>query len=209
MLSALGPHPSIYFGIAAAAVGVVLITQRVPIVGSIVRLALTVGMVALLMALLAERAHVDPSLSRLATLLKLDDQTVTGGALRVPMSPDGHFWVVSRINGVERRMLVDSGATVTALSATSAAAAGVSSRASLFPIRLKTANGGIEARLGKVDDLRVGNIRAHDLAVVISPAFGQTDVLGMNFLSRLRSWRVEDELLILVPRRDRLDGEKS
>jgi aspartyl protease family protein len=35
--------------------------------------------------------------------------------------------------------------------------------------------------------------------VVVSPAFGDTDVLGMNFLSRLKSWRVEDGVLVLVP----------
>jgi len=34
---------------------------------------------------------------------------------------------------------------------------------------------------------------------VVSPAFGETNVLGMNFLSRLASWRVEENTLILVP----------
>ena len=38
-----------------------------------------------------------------------------------------------------------------------------------------------------------------DLAVVVSPAFGDIDVLGMNFLSRLKSWRVEGQTLILTP----------
>ena len=28
---------------------------------------------------------------------------------------------------------------------------------------------------------------------------GDTDVLGMNFLSRLKSWRVEEGVLVLVP----------
>ena len=28
---------------------------------------------------------------------------------------------------------------------------------------------------------------------------GDVDVLGMNFLSKLRSWRVEDNLLVMVP----------
>ena len=35
--------------------------------------------------------------------------------------------------------------------------------------------------------------------MVVSPAFGETDVLGMNFLSRLKSWRVEGSTLILEP----------
>lgn len=40
------------------------------------------------------------------------------------------------------------------------------------------------------------------LPVVVSPAFGDTDVLGMNFLSRLKSWRVEGDTLILEPAPD-------
>ena len=44
-----------------------------------------------------------------------------------------------------------------------------------------------------------GNVIARDLPVVVSPAFGDTDVLGMNFLSRLKSWRVEERTLVLTP----------
>ena len=35
--------------------------------------------------------------------------------------------------------------------------------------------------------------------MVIAPNLGRTNVLGMNVLSRLSSWRVEDNTLILVP----------
>src|SRR3546814_2940963 len=45
----------------------------------------------------------------------------------------------------------------------------------------------------------LGGITARDLKVVISPALGDIDVLGMNFLSQLASWRVEGRTLILVP----------
>ncbi|RZL97585.1 MAG: TIGR02281 family clan AA aspartic protease, partial [Sphingomonas sp.] len=43
------------------------------------------------------------------------------------------------------------------------------------------------------------SIVARDLSAVVSPAFGDVNVVGMNFLSRLKSWRVEDNTLILVP----------
>jgi aspartyl protease family protein len=51
-----------------------------------------------------------------------------------------------------------------------------------------------------VRDLKLGDIVARDLPVVVSPAFGDTDVLGMNFLSQLKSWRVEGRTLILTPK---------
>ena len=34
-----------------------------------------------------------------------------------------------------------------------------------------------------------------DLGIVTSPAFEETDILGMNFLSRLGSWRVVGKTL--------------
>jgi aspartyl protease family protein len=34
---------------------------------------------------------------------------------------------------------------------------------------------------------------------VTSPGLGDLDVLGMNFLSKLQSWRVEGRTLVLVP----------
>ena len=55
------------------------------------------------------------------------------------------------------------------------------------------------AETGKIDELRVGNIVARNLRVVTAPGLGDLDVLGMNFLSKLESWRVEGRTLILVP----------
>jgi aspartyl protease family protein len=101
--------------------------------------------------------------------------------------------------GVERRLLVDSGATLTTISTATAQAAGVDPRDELLPVILRTANGDVRAQTAQIDELRLGNIVARALPVVVSPAFGRVDVLGMNFLSRLKSWRVEGKTLILVP----------
>jgi aspartyl protease family protein len=123
------------------------------------------------------------------------------------MAADGHFWVRATINGVERRMLIDSGATITALSATTASQAKVDVSSGLAPIVLQTANGAAPARAGQVDELKVGNIVARNLRIVTSPGLGNMDVLGMNFLSRLQSWRVEARTLILVPHHPQSGGQ--
>jgi aspartyl protease family protein len=67
----------------------------------------------------------------------------------------------------------------------------------------------IRAQTAKVETLKLGTIRAYDLPVVVSPAFGDTDVLGMNFLSRLKSWRVEGQTLILEPHHPKAETEPS
>jgi aspartyl protease family protein len=138
-------------------------------------------------------------LARLTSRLGLDRQQVVGREVRIRMSPDGHFWAKASINGVQSRMLIDSGATVTAISQRTAAAASIKSAASLTPVLMQTANGMTAAQTAKVDELRIGNITARGLNVVTSPALGRLDVLGMNFLSKLASWRVENRTLVLVP----------
>lgn len=176
-----------------------LIARRVPIVRVLLSLASWAILAGLLVLVVNERERFDPYLQRAAAFLKLDDQSVVGRTTRIRMSADGHFWARVRIDGVSRRMLVDSGATVTAISTATAAAAGLEVRKSLFPMILNTANGQIRADTATASELKLGDIVARDLPVVVSPAFGDTDVLGMNFLSKLKSWRVEGTTLILEP----------
>jgi aspartyl protease family protein len=125
------------------------------------------------------------------------------------MASDGHFWVLATVNGVERRMLIDSGATVTALSPQTIRDARIDTGTGFAPVVLRTANGAAPAETGTIDELRVGNIVARNLKVVTSPGLGNLDVLGMNFLSKLDSWRVEGRTLILVPHHPQPDATAS
>ena len=186
-----------FYAIAAA----VLITllQRLPYVGRFIRLAFSAGLLAFLIYIVLQQAPYQPELARFTDRLGLDDQQVVGKELKVRMSPDGHFWLLASINGVRTRMLVDSGATVTAVSEETARSAHIATGRGLTPIMLRTANGVAPAETGSIDELRAGNIVARNLKVVTAPGLGGLDVLGMNFLSELQSWRVEGETLILVP----------
>jgi len=176
-----------------------LIARRVPFIGRLLSFGLTAGAIVLMLVILSERAQFDPMFARMAQRFQLGQQQAVGGETRVRMSPDGHFWVRVKIGDYEKRMLVDSGATVTALSADTAAAAGIEPRDAVMPVMMQTANGTIAAQTATVREIRIGNVVARDVPVVVSPAFGNMNVVGMNFLSRLKSWRVEDGVLILQP----------
>ena len=189
-------HLALY---AVGAALIVMLLQRIPVVGRIVRFAISLGLFAFLIFILLQQAPYQPELSRLTAKLGIDDQQVSGREVRVKMAPDGHFWVIATINGVKARMLIDSGATVTAISQQTAHDAAVETGAGIAPVMLRTANGVAPARTGSVDELKVGNIVARNLRIVTAPGLGGLDVLGMNFLSRLESWRVEGQTLILVP----------
>jgi aspartyl protease family protein len=176
-----------------------LVSRRVPVLRLLLSLASWGVIFVLLAVVIGQREQFDPYVQRVARLLKLDDQKVVGKETHIRMSADGHFWARVTLDGVSRRMLVDSGATVTALSVDTAKAAALDVRKSVFPMILNTANGQVSAQTATVSELRLGDIAARDLSVVVSPAFGNTDVLGMNFLSKLKSWRVEGSTLILQP----------
>ncbi|NJC33494.1 aspartyl protease family protein [Sphingomonas jejuensis] len=124
---------------------------------------------------------------------------VVGGELRVELSPDGHFWIDASINGARTRFLVDTGATFTAVSGNTVRDAGLSVDESGFPVLISTANGDVAARRLRLPEVRIGSIVVRDLGAITSPAFGQINVIGMNFLSGLESWRVEGRTLIMVP----------
>jgi aspartyl protease family protein len=190
--------------------GALLLTLlfRLPLVGRLFRFAFSLGLVAIALFILIQQAPFQPQLGQVADRFGLDPQVVTGGEVRIRMARDGHFWADVTLNGVRRRMLIDSGATVTALSERTAAAARVEGSLGPVPVVLKTANGMAPARTGSVEELRLGNIVARDLKVVVSPAFGDMEVIGMNFLSKLASWRVEGRTLILVPHHPQAEGLK-
>jgi aspartyl protease family protein len=123
---------------------------------------------------------------------------VAGETLRVRQSDDGHFWIDAQLNGQRVRFLVDSGATTTSISAVTARRAGIEASGGL-PVIVRTANGTVEAQRGRAERLKVGTIEREDLPVHVSEAFGDMNVLGMNFLSSLSGWSVEGKWLILKP----------
>ncbi len=121
-----------------------------------------------------------------------------GTELRIKQSLDGHFWVDARLNGEDVRFLIDSGATTTSISGATARRVGIEPRRGL-PAMVQTANGTVAVQRGRAERLEVGHIVRDDLAVHISDGFGETNVLGMNFLSSLSGWGVERNRLILKP----------
>lgn len=184
---------------AVLATVVIMLLQRIPVVGRFIRAAFSFALIALLIFVVLQQAPYQPELASLTQRLGINDQKVVGKEVRVRMGADGHFWVNATINDVERRMLIDSGATITAISDQTARRAGVEAGTGLSPVVLRTANGMAPAKTGSIDELRIGNIVARNLKIVTSPGLGNMDVLGMNFLSQLKSWRVEGKTLILVP----------
>jgi aspartyl protease family protein len=195
-------QPLLLLAIAAIFISVLggMILGAMPWLGRLLRGAGTLGLVAALLLTVAQAARMSGSSDAALIWAGMQKQEVSGQATRIPLSPDGHFWVTARINGQERRFLVDTGATLTAISPATASAAGIEPGTLDRAIVLKTANGEVSARTASIAELRFGNVLARDLDAVIAPGMGDTNVIGMNLLSRLASWKVEGRTLILEPK---------
>jgi len=128
-----------------------------------------------------------------------NEQAIVGDTLRIRQSADGHFWVDAKVNALPVRFLIDSGATTTAMTLRTAQSADINMSESPFPVVLITANGSVEAQRGTIQSLQIGPMVAQDLPVVVAEEFGDSNVIGMNFLSKLGSWRVEGAEMVLEP----------
>ena len=123
----------------------------------------------------------------------------TGRSVRIFKSEDGHFHINAKVNGYPVKFLIDSGATISTMSQADAQAADVPIETFGFGAAVDTANGVAMMRRARVDRLNIGSIERKDLAILVSVDVDELNLIGMNFLSSLRSWKVEGDEMILVP----------
>jgi aspartyl protease family protein len=176
-----------------------MMLRPAPLLGRLMRGSSTLALMGILLLVVLQLSRMDTRFDLAVPEVGLPEQVVEGGETRVKRAPDGHYWLRAEINGHPANFLVDTGATLTAVSDETAAAAGLAPRQTGIPVRMQTANGTVAAELTTIDELRFGNVAARGLDAVIAPGLGPTNVIGMNFLSRLSSVRLEGETMILVP----------
>lgn len=179
-------------------IGSAMVRRKVPM-GGVIRAGSSLMLGLILVTVVLQLSRMDPRFDVAVPQIGLPEQVVAGGETRVPLSPDGHYWLSAEVNGVPANFLVDTGATLTAISEGVAQRAGLQPRRGGIPIMLNTANGTVQAHVATVDSLTFGNVEASGIDAVIAPNFGETNVIGMNVLARLGSWRVEEGELVLVP----------
>ena len=113
-------------------------------------------------------------------------------------SDGGHFVVSANINGTSVTVLVDTGATVVALSYQDASDVGLRPGSLDYDVPVSTANGIAHAAQVKIDRISIDGIEVEDVEGLVLPEGAlRGTLLGMSFLSRLDSFKVEDGVLFL------------
>jgi len=116
----------------------------------------------------------------------------------VPRDGRGHFEVDARIDGRHLNFMVDTGASVIALTAGDAARLGLRPAPHEFVTEVRTANGTVRAAPARLDRVEVGDLVVRDVAALVMPEWVLSDnLLGLSFLSRLRHFEYTDGRLVL------------
>lgn len=110
---------------------------------------------------------------------------------------DGHYRASAQINGATVKILVDTGASIIALTPRDAKRAGLDLQRLPKTARISTANGQITARVAKLNRVRIGGVEVRNVDAVVVEEGLEESLLGMSFLNKLRSFSVTSTGLVL------------
>ena len=153
---------------------------------------------------LHERAPVEPT-REVSTgtgeteekLEVLQEQQWLSGELVLARADDGHFYAEVTVDSGSARMLVDTGASVIALTGDDADAMGVDwDRNAVRPVA-EGANGTVYGVPVRLERVQLGQIEAHGVQAVVVPEGLGISLLGQSFLSQVQRVEIGDDRMVL------------
>jgi aspartyl protease family protein len=172
---------------------------------SMLRDALTwVALGLVLVTLYSYRGELLPIAGRLAGELlpgsaMVVEQSSGGPAeIKIRRRLDGHFTARTQVNGESISMIVDTGASTIVLRPEDAAKAGIDLKGLSYTVPVITANGRTNAARVRLNTVAIGPLDRQKVdALVAQPGTLTESLLGMSFLSRLRSYEFSGDFLTL------------
>lgn len=122
-----------------------------------------------------------------------------GRKIELAADPRGHFTADFRLNGRPVAAMIDTGATLVAINASTARKIGISLSPDAFRYKVETANGPTKAAAAMIDNLQIGRIVVDRVqAVVLDDRALSATLIGMSFLNRLGKFEVKNGVLLMV-----------
>lgn len=112
----------------------------------------------------------------------------------IARAADGHFYLDALVNGAEVHFLVDTGASMVALTAADAQRAAIA-----LPDARATAEGAggaVEVRPVRIDRIAFGPLVARDVDGAVAPSL-PVSLLGQSFLSRIGTVEISGDRMVL------------
>lgn len=170
-----------------------------------VRDAVFWGLLALaLIAGYSYRDQVMPVARRIAgellpgTPIQLETGDAKSVAVRIRRQADGQFIAQASANGAKINMVVDTGASTIVLNPSDAARAGIKVEGLRYSVPVQTANGTSFAARVRLKNVSIGPVSINNVDALIAKRGAlRESLLGMSFLSRLRSYEFSGDFLTL------------
>nr|PZN81011.1 MAG: TIGR02281 family clan AA aspartic protease [Pseudomonadota bacterium] len=126
------------------------------------------------------------------------DDNHNPGQVTLEPGEDGHFTATALINGHPVSVLIDTGASIVALSHEDAERVGVRVSPGDFTKRVQTANGIAKVAPILLESIKIGEITLYNIEAAVSePGRLGTTLLGMTFIGRLSRAEMRGGVLIL------------
>jgi aspartyl protease family protein len=132
-------------------------------------------------------------------LLQQQVQENSDGSIEVRASEGGHYFMEARVNDTYVRFLVDTGASDIVLSPKDAERAGIDMNALTFDKSYSTANGFGSGANVVLNKMKVGSYTFSQVAASVNKEQMSESLLGMSFLKQFKTFRIEDNRLVLIP----------
>lgn len=119
------------------------------------------------------------------------------GEVRLGRSGDSHFYADTRVDGASIKMMVDSGASIVALTRRDAEAIGIDVDGLPVVGMARTAGGEVPMRVVMLDSVAIDGIEVRDVQAAVIDADMGVSLLGQSFLSKLDAVNVEGDMMTL------------
>ena len=121
----------------------------------------------------------------------------SAGETVLPRGENGHFYADATINGVPVGMMVDTGASIIALTGADATAAGLMWNDADVRVVASGASGPVHGVYVRLDQVELGGHRAENVEAIIVPEGLGISLLGQSFLRTIEPVRIEGDKMIL------------
>ena len=122
-----------------------------------------------------------------------------GDSIALTADSRGHFYTEGSINNHPVQFMVDTGASVVALSSAEAKRLELNYQNGR-PVTMNTANGTTRGWAIKIPMLRVGDVVTYEVDAVVTPAGMPAVLLGNSYLSRFSMRRDGDQMTLTLTR---------
>jgi aspartyl protease family protein len=110
---------------------------------------------------------------------------------------DGHFWATAYVNGIPVKFLVDTGASLVALSERDARKIGLNTDDLDQNAEVRTAAGRVKASTAMIESIEIDGVKVKNVQAVIIDKGLEHSLLGMSFLNRLDGWDVTPTAIVI------------